>query len=429
MRTSTSQPTRSPRQPTAQTSGLASMRRWAPAKPVIQRQTDTTPPEGAEEELDPLVAAAGPGPSEEGDDAGQGVASIEAGLPFLEREEPADQAVQAKGDTTAPPLANPAAVLSGLHSASRLAPAQREVMEGHFRQGFGNVKIHTNGRANAVAASLGAQAFTYGDNIAFGAGRFRPETSAGKRLLAHELTHVVQQRQGLTGETVRRGIGQVGDHYEREADRSADALMRSQESNAGSSGRRHLPAAAQRQSMAPAIQAYSGTAAASYARTWGASTNKPYGRFSNDCTNFVSQAMLAGGWKMKTGKGYCADRKSNNVWWFKKDGCDRQWPISNTHASHTWGGAENFYWFTKTSGRGTSAGRVSDLGVGDVLQADWDSDGNISHTMIVTKSTTKNTYLTYHTSDHTDEPFWPEGKNKGIKGRASSKTSWYGWKM
>jgi len=55
------------------------------------------------------------------------------------------------------------------------------------------VRIHANGHAARLARSVGAPAFTVGRDVVFGAGEHRPETSAGKRLLAHELTQIVQQ--------------------------------------------------------------------------------------------------------------------------------------------------------------------------------------------------------------------------------------------
>jgi hypothetical protein len=60
---------------------------------------------------------------------------------------------------------------------------------------FGAVRIHTGADADAAARSMYAAAYTVGDDIVFAAGRFQPGTAAGRALLAHELTHVVQQRQ------------------------------------------------------------------------------------------------------------------------------------------------------------------------------------------------------------------------------------------
>jgi hypothetical protein len=61
------------------------------------------------------------------------------------------------------------------------------------------VRLHTGAGAAAAAAGLRAKAFTVGDDIAFAAGRYRPETQAGRRLLAHELVHIAQQARGGGG--------------------------------------------------------------------------------------------------------------------------------------------------------------------------------------------------------------------------------------
>lgn len=70
----------------------------------------------------------------------------------------------------------------------------RTFMEAGFGCDFSDVRIHTSARANESANALNAQAYTYGRDIVFGAGGYAPGTNRGRRLLAHELTHVVQQR-------------------------------------------------------------------------------------------------------------------------------------------------------------------------------------------------------------------------------------------
>jgi Domain of unknown function (DUF4157)/Putative RNase-like toxin, toxin_1 len=62
---------------------------------------------------------------------------------------------------------------------------------------LGSVRIHSDARAAASARELGARAYTYGPHVVFGAGRFAPATADGRWLLAHELTHVAQQRRGV----------------------------------------------------------------------------------------------------------------------------------------------------------------------------------------------------------------------------------------
>ncbi len=87
-----------------------------------------------------------------------------------------------------------AARIAGLRrGGSPLPPDVRADMETRFGHDFSGVRIHTGAEPASVSAGIGARAFTVGGHIAFGAGEFRPHTPEGKRLLAHELTHVVQQ--------------------------------------------------------------------------------------------------------------------------------------------------------------------------------------------------------------------------------------------
>lgn len=73
----------------------------------------------------------------------------------------------------------------------------RAFMEPRFGVDFGSVRLHTDASAAESARAIDAQAYTLGRNIVFGEGRYAPDTSEGKHLLAHELTHVVQQGVGL----------------------------------------------------------------------------------------------------------------------------------------------------------------------------------------------------------------------------------------
>jgi hypothetical protein len=74
-----------------------------------------------------------------------------------------------------------------------LAESERGFFEPRFGYDFGQVRVHTDARAAETARALDARAYTMGRNIAFRAGQYAPETTIGKRLLAHELTHVIQQ--------------------------------------------------------------------------------------------------------------------------------------------------------------------------------------------------------------------------------------------
>lgn len=77
----------------------------------------------------------------------------------------------------------------------RLDPETRRTMEARFGHDFGAVRVHDDAAASAAAGSLAARALTVGgEHIVFAAGRHQPRTAQGRRLLAHELAHVVQQR-------------------------------------------------------------------------------------------------------------------------------------------------------------------------------------------------------------------------------------------
>jgi hypothetical protein len=88
--------------------------------------------------------------------------------------------------------------LSGTRgSGSPLPETTRSSMESAFNTNFSNVNIHTGSQAKNMNKSLHAQAFTHGSDIYFNEGKYNPGTQAGQHLLAHELTHVVQQRSGI----------------------------------------------------------------------------------------------------------------------------------------------------------------------------------------------------------------------------------------
>ena len=76
---------------------------------------------------------------------------------------------------------------------SPLEPALRWDMERRFGHDFSNVRVHSGGLTEQSAKEVNANAYTVGNDIVFGAGQFKPGTNEGQRLLAHELTHVVQQ--------------------------------------------------------------------------------------------------------------------------------------------------------------------------------------------------------------------------------------------
>jgi outer membrane protein OmpA-like peptidoglycan-associated protein len=96
------------------------------------------------------------------------------------------------GAAEAPPIVHK--VLSS--PGQPLDAGTRAFMEPRFGQDFSHVRVHTDAQAAKSAKAVGARAYTVGSNVAFGAGEHAPGTQDGQRLLAHELTHVVQQSGG-----------------------------------------------------------------------------------------------------------------------------------------------------------------------------------------------------------------------------------------
>src|SRR5258706_11911466 len=88
-------------------------------------------------------------------------------------------------------------------------------MESRFGHDFSQVRVHTDARAAESAREVNALAFTVGRDVVFGAKQYAPEMSEGKRLLAHELTHVVQQGgDAHTDHIPPMGFTSAGDSYE-----------------------------------------------------------------------------------------------------------------------------------------------------------------------------------------------------------------------
>jgi hypothetical protein len=97
-------------------------------------------------------------------------------------------------------------VKQALGSAGQsLDPATRAYMEPRLGADLGGVRIHTHGRAGAAAEAVHASAYTIGGDIFFALGRYSPHTGEGRRLLAHELSHTVQQNGGKAAKGLSKG--------------------------------------------------------------------------------------------------------------------------------------------------------------------------------------------------------------------------------
>jgi len=98
------------------------------------------------------------------------------------------------------PKPAPPEVKEVLNSPGRsLDDSARTTMESRFGHDFSQVRVHSDTKASESAQEVNALAYTVGKDVVFGAGRYAPGTVAGRRLLAHELTHVVQQQRGSSG--------------------------------------------------------------------------------------------------------------------------------------------------------------------------------------------------------------------------------------
>jgi hypothetical protein len=116
------------------------------------------------------------------------------------------------------------AVPRHLSRGTAIKPETRARYEAGLHLSLADVRVHTDQPAAASAASLDAKAYTVGREIVFGAGRYRPGSVEGERLLAHELAHVVQQRRGGPDRSVLR-LSRPGDRSEREAEGAAAGLL------------------------------------------------------------------------------------------------------------------------------------------------------------------------------------------------------------
>lgn len=116
-----------------------------------------------------------------------------AGAPLRRKTEQEDEPVQAKHADSAAPASLTTTLQSSKGGGQPLPGTLRTPIENAFGADFGSVRIHTGAEAAHMNQSLHAQAFTHGRDIYFNEGKYRPETTEGKHLLAHELGHVAQE--------------------------------------------------------------------------------------------------------------------------------------------------------------------------------------------------------------------------------------------
>ena len=155
-------------------------------------QAEPTEPEKPQPEVEPE-----PEPVAETETAAESEApeATPASPPAEEREEeqPVVQPKNVSGATAPQPRSPEHYVNSIQGSGEPLTETARDFFEPRFGRDFGDVRVHTDGGAASSAQDLNAMAYTVDRHVVFGPGNYAPDTNDGRRLLAHELAHVVQQ--------------------------------------------------------------------------------------------------------------------------------------------------------------------------------------------------------------------------------------------
>ena len=131
-----------------------------------------------------------------------------------------------------------------------LDDSTRADMETSLGHDFSDVRVHTDSTADQSAKGINANAYTVGNEVVFGAGHFSPESSSGRETLAHELTHVVQQRSGpVDGSDIGGGVSvsDPSDRFEQAAESAAAKVSSGETGVVGHDGVSTAPAAASAQ--------------------------------------------------------------------------------------------------------------------------------------------------------------------------------------
>ena len=104
------------------------------------------------------------------------------------------------------------------------------LMQSRLGHDFSDVRVHADGQATDSAKAVNAQAYTVGTNVVFQSDKYSPGTDSGNKILAHELTHVVQQKAGPVDGTPAAGgisVSHPSDPFEQAAERNAEQAMSS----------------------------------------------------------------------------------------------------------------------------------------------------------------------------------------------------------
>lgn len=167
-----------------------------------------------------------------------GQPAIQRKCAHCEQEEKAKN-IQRKESSAAVPATSSFALKSQLDSSqgqgNALPRSTRQKMEQAFGTDLGNVRLHTDSQAATLSRKLNAHAFTYGQDVYFNTGQYNPQSTEGHKLLAHELTHVVQQTGSVQRKQIQRqaapdvaptpGLYEMTDEDWAEAARETQAIL------------------------------------------------------------------------------------------------------------------------------------------------------------------------------------------------------------
>jgi hypothetical protein len=146
--------------------------------------------------------------------------------PLLTAKPDSMQRLQRRANDPHGPASAPPIVHEVLRSPGQpLDVGTRAFMEPRFGRDFGQVRVHSDERAAESAQAVNALAYTVGRDIALASGQYKPETTQGRRLLAHELTHVVQQGGSASNVAPPSGTNAANAMGERHGDRAASQVL------------------------------------------------------------------------------------------------------------------------------------------------------------------------------------------------------------
>ncbi|WP_437991230.1 eCIS core domain-containing protein [Sorangium sp. So ce145] len=122
-----------------------------------------------------------------------------------------------------------AAVREAERGGEPLPRAERDFFEPRFGYDFSRVRVHADAQAASSAKGLHARAYTFGSDIVFGAGEYAPQEEKGRRLLAHELTHVVQQHGSTPARVQRVSVEEEAKEGAEAAEEGAEAASKDEQ--------------------------------------------------------------------------------------------------------------------------------------------------------------------------------------------------------